>query len=250
MLPAVSPVKQALCALRSLVFYAGYAVSVVGHSTLTLVAGSLMSYPRRYRLLMGWNRFAIWWLRLVCGIRYEAHGLETLTGRPCVVVSNHQSSWETIFLPALFPQLCTLLKRELLRIPFFGWGLSMMRPIAIDRDNPRAALRQMLEQGNERLQQGCSVLIFPEGTRKDHGEKLRFARGAAQLAIRAGVDLVCVAHDAGLCWPPRRFTKYPGTVRLAVSPPFSSSTAEAGELTRQAEAWILARLAEFDAARA
>ena len=132
-------------------FYLGYGASVIAYGALMLLLAPLLDYPQRYRLLMVWNRFALRWLRLVCGIRHRISGLENLPATACVVVSNHQSSWETIFLATLFPQLCILLKRELLRIPFFGWALAMMRPIAIDRDNPRAALKQVVEDGAEGL---------------------------------------------------------------------------------------------------
>lgn len=234
-----------LASVRSLVFYAGYAVSVCVHSVVMLVVAPFIDYPRRYNLLIAWNRFAVRWARIACGIRYEVQGLENLPSHGCVVVANHQSSWETIFLATLFPQVCILLKRELLAIPFFGWALRLLRPIAIDRDNPRAALKQLVEQGAARLGQGNSVLVFPEGTRVEAGQAIRFTRGAAQLAIRAGADILCVAHDAGKCWPGRRLLKIPGTINVAISAPLSSEGAEAAALTREAQAWIEARLAEF-----
>ncbi len=231
--------------LRSLVFYAVYGVSVVVWGAFMLLAAPMLDYPARYRLLMVWNRFAIRWIALACGVRYRIEGLPNLPSHGCVVIANHQSSWETIFLATLFPQLCILLKRELLRIPFFGWALGMLRPIAIDRGNPRAALKQVVEEGAERLASDCSVLIFPEGTRVDAGAPLRFSRSAAQLAIRAGVEIVCVAHDAGKCWPARRFLKIPGEINVAISAPMPSTGSDAGNLTRQAQDWIQQRLDEF-----
>lgn len=245
MLPERRGTSRAIDAVRSVLFYGGYGLSVCVYSMVMLLLAPVLPYPRRYRLLVGWNRFAIAWARIACGIRYRVEGMENLTGRACVVVSNHQSSWETIFLATLFPQLCVLLKRELLSIPFFGWALRLMRPIAIDRDNPRAALKQLVEEGAVRLGQGNSVLVFPEGTRVEAGQALRFTRGAAQLAIRAGVDVLCVAHDAGKCWPGRKLVKHPGLVNVAVSAPFTSAGAEAGQLTRETQAWVEARLAEF-----
>jgi len=233
--------------LRSTVFYVGYGLSVLFHSLFMLLVSPFVEYPRRYRLLIAWNRFAVRWARWVCGIQYRVSGMENLPSGACVVVANHQSSWETLFLATLFPQLCILLKRELLSIPFFGWALRLLRPIAIDRDNPRAALKQLVEQGAARIALGNSVLVFPQGTRVDQGEALRFTRGAAQLAIRAGADIVCVAHDAGKCWPGRKLMKRPGIVHVAISPPFSSNGAEAAALTRETQAWVEARLAEFAA---
>lgn len=238
-------IARAVHAFRSLVFYSGYGFSVMVWGALMVAAAPWLGYPARYRMLLVWNRFAIWWVRAACGVRYRIEGLENLPTHGCVVVSNHQSAWETIFLATLFPQLCILLKRELLKIPFFGWALALMRPIAIDRSNPRAALKQVVEQGAERLAQNCSVLIFPEGTRVDTGQALRFSRSAAQLAIRAGAEIVCVAHDAGKCWPPRRFSKTPGVINVVIGPPMPSAGTDAGRLTQAAQAWIEARLAEF-----
>lgn len=241
--------ELALAFLRSVLFYLVYAVSVCLHSVVMLVVSPFIDYPRRYNLLIAWNRFAVRWARIACGIRYTVSGLDNLPTRGCVVVANHQSSWETLFLATLFPQVCILLKRELLSIPFFGWALRLLRPIAIDRDNPRAALKQLVEQGAARLGQGNSVLVFPEGTRVESGQAIRFTRGAAQLAIRAGADILCVAHDAGKCWPGRRLLKFPGTINVAISAPLPSEGAEAGALTREAQAWIETRLTEFTAAR-
>jgi 1-acyl-sn-glycerol-3-phosphate acyltransferase len=241
-----SGVGRCADALRSLVFYAGYALSVVLYSAAMLLIAPFLEYPQRYRLLMGWNRFAVQWARIVCGVRYQLRGAENLPRHACVIVSNHQSAWETIFLATLFPQVCILLKRELLAIPFFGWALRLLRPIAIDRDNPRTALKQLAEQGAARLSMGNSVLIFPEGTRAGRGAGiLRFSRGAAQLSIHAGVDLVCVAHDAGKCWPAGRFSKSPGVVQVAISPPLRIEGANAHTLTEAAQAWITAQLEAF-----
>jgi 1-acyl-sn-glycerol-3-phosphate acyltransferase len=243
---ARGPIARCGDVLRTVVFYLGYSVSVVLYSLGMLLAAPLLEYPQRYRLLMGWNRFAVFWVRVACGVRYRLHGQENLPQRACVIVANHQSAWETIFLATLFPQVCILLKKELLAIPFFGWALRLLRPIAIDRGNPRTALRQLAEQGAARLATGNSVLIFPEGTRSGQGgTTLRFSRGAAQLAINAGVDLVCVAHDAGKCWPAGRFAKTPGLIEVAISPPLASDGISAASLTESAQAWIEARLAEF-----
>ncbi len=237
---------QAWQVLRSLVFYTGYGASVVAWGLFMMAVAPWLDYPARYRLLTVWNRFAIRWVQLACGVRYRIHGVENLPAHGCVVIANHQSSWETIFLATLFPQLSILLKRELLKIPFFGWSLALMRPIAIDRSNPRAALKQVVEQGAERLAQNCSVLIFPEGTRVETGQRLRFSRSAAQLAIRAGVEIVCVAHDAGKCWPARRLTKTPGVINVVISTPMASIDSDAGKLMHAAQEWIEARLAEFE----
>jgi len=237
---------SALNTLRAIIFYIVYAASVVVHSTLMLCVAAFMPYPKRYRLLMLWNRFAVQWVRVACGVRFSVDGIDNLPAHPVIVISNHQSAWETVYLPTRFPQLCTLLKRELLRIPFFGWGLALMRPIAIDRDNPREALKQMMSKATRRLEDGCSVLIFPEGTRVLPGTKLRFARGAGQLAANTGAQFVCVAHNAGKYWPIKQLAKKPGTIRVAISPPFDSTGLSAAAITSLAQNWIQSKLDEFE----
>lgn len=241
----MSALGEALNRLRSFVFYCGYALSVVCYAPCVLALAPFASPRGRYRLIVAWNRFAIAWVRLACGVRYRVSGLEQLPAHACVVVANHQSSWETLFLATLFPQLCIILKRELLAIPLFGWAARLLDPIAIDRDNPRAALKQLVEQGSARLADGTSVLVFPEGTRVDQGATVRFSRGAAQLAIRGGVELVCIAHDAGKYWPGRHFTKRPGEIQVRIGAPLPSTECDAGSLTRAAQEWIEAQLRDF-----
>lgn len=236
---------RTLLFFRSLLFYTGYALSVIVWGAVMLGIAPWLDTQGRFRLAMVWNRFTLFWLALCCGIRHRVEGLENLPSDGCVVVANHQSSWETLFLTSLFPRLCVLLKRELLRIPFFGWALKLLQPIAIDRDNPRMALKQVFEAGTDRISNGCSVLVFPQGTRVDVGEPLRFSRSAAQLAIRSGVKIVCVAHDAGKCWPAHRLLKLPGTINVRVSLPLSSDDRDAARLTSEAQAWIQAQLDQF-----
>jgi 1-acyl-sn-glycerol-3-phosphate acyltransferase len=161
------------------------------------------------------------------------------------VLSKHNSQWETFYLQLLFQPLATIMKRELLNIPAFGWGLRLLNPIAIDRGNPRDAMRQMLDQGSDRLGEGLSVLVFPEGTRTPEGIEPRYARGGAALAIRAGVPMVPVAHNAGMFWPPHRLWKYPGTIQVSIGPAINAGGSSAKELTEQAREWIEGEVARI-----
>jgi len=136
-----------------------------------------------------------------------------------------------------------VLKRELLRIPFFGWGLALLAPIAIDRAAGRAALREMAEQGRDRVSRGFSVVIFPEGTRKAPGETAEFFIGGAWLACQLGVPVVPVAHDAGRCWPREALWKSPGTIHVVIGPAIATAGRSASAVNAEAKAWI-------DAARA
>lgn len=192
----------------------------------------------RYSVIRQWPRFFVWWLKVVCGVKYEIRGLENIPDTPTIVLSKHQSTWETFALTMLFRPQVWVLKKELLKVPFFGWGLAMLDPIAIDRSAGKTAMDQVFEQGAERLSRGCWVVIFPEGTRIPAGTRKRYKLGGARLAVEAGVPVVPVAHNAGDFWPRRRFLKTPGTVTLTIGKPLSPEGLTPAELMKQVEDWI------------
>lgn len=227
-----------LMGLRSTIFYIGYAATLIPHASLCLLLTWALPLHSRYRLATLWNRFVIWWLRVTCGIDYRVTGLENVPSVPFVMLSNHQSPWETLFLYARFQPICAILKRELLWIPFFGWALALLRPIAIDRSKGRSARTSLLTEGPKRLQAGLSVLVFPEGTRIEVGQEKKFLTGGADLAIKAEALVVPVAHNAGLFWPARKFRKSPGTVDVVIGKPIPAAGREARELTEEVQAWI------------
>lgn len=223
--------------LRSLLFAAIQAVFTVVFGLLALLAWPL---PRlaRYRVITLWGRFVIWLARVLLGIRYRVEGLEHLPSGPAVILAKHQSAWETIAFQQIFPPLSFVLKRNLLYIPFFGWGLALFSPIAIDRAAGREALRQIEEQGRRRLQQGFWVLIFPEGTRMPPGEQGKYQIGGAWLAAKAGAPVVPVAHNAGEVWPKNALLKRPGTITVRIGPPIASAGRKPAEVLAETEAWI------------
>lgn len=232
---------------RGVVHLGGLALLTVLYTPLAVM---LLPAPGRWRhgFVAHWNRQQLRWLRLSCGIRVRVEGREHLPPGPVVVLANHQSPFETFAVPALFGRPVTfVLKRELLRVPLFGWGLRLMDPIAIDRSAPRAALHAMLRQGAEVLGAGISVVIFPEGTRVPPGQTRPYRAGGAALARRAGVPVVPLAHDAGRCWPASGLVRRPGTVCLRFGPPLDAD-AEAEALTAQARAWIEAACAALSRA--
>jgi len=199
--------------------------------------------PHRWRFLIvsGWARFSLACLRLFCGVRIVVEGREHIPAGPAVIACKHQSTLETLALQGIFPAHAWVLKRELLFIPFFGWGLAALEPIAIERSAQRRALKQVLEQGLDRLRRGIWVLIFPEGTRMPPGVAGRYAQSAAALALRAGCPLVPVAHNAGLCWPRQGWLRHAGTVTFRIGPPIEPRGRSAAELTAAIEAWIEAQ---------
>jgi len=223
--------------VRSAIFFAGMAVSAILFCPV-----ALLSWPvppvSRMRIIGLWARFVCWWLAVTCGLRHQVEGLEHLPATPGVILSKHQSAWETIMFQVIFPPQTWALKREALWLPFFGWGLAATSPIAIDRSTPVRALDRLLRQGREKLAEGRWVVIFPEGTRMTPSEQGAFHPGGAMLAVKAGVDVLPVAHDAGLYWARRGFLKKPGVIRVRVGPPVRTEGKKARAVNDEAKAWI------------
>lgn len=216
---------------------------------------SLLTFPLplhgRYRVISCWARLMIKAAEVICGIRYRVIGADRIPRKPCIIVSNHQSSWETFVFQLIFPPQVWVIKRELLWIPFFGWGLAMLAPIAIDRSSGTRALRQTFEQGSDRLQRGFCIVIFPEGTRVAPGEVRSFQSGGAWLASKTGAPVVPVAHDAGVCWPRNAWLKRPGLVTVSVGEPIAPQNLKVSELNERVENWIraeLPRLSQYERA--
>lgn len=227
--------------VRSLIFLL---LQIVITPLFTLVA--LLSFPlhpiTRYRLISGWALTMLWLLRIVCGVRMEVRGAENIPEQPCILLCKHQSAWETIALQKVFPPQVWVLKRELLRLPFFGWGLAMTSPIAIDRSDGKAAVKQLLKQGKDRLKMGFCVVIFPEGTRIPYGQRGKYKIGGALLAASSGALAVPVAHNAGRLWGRHSFFKHPGTITMSIGQPIDPSGLKADEINRRAEEWIEAEV--------
>lgn len=231
----------------SLLFYLGYFFSLgfIG-GPLALLAW-LLPVHQRFKLLNLHSRFIIFWLGVTCGLRYRIEGVETLPDGPFVMVANHQSEWETLYLQTLKPPTCTVLKKELLRLPVFGWGLRLLKPIPLDRSQPAKMIRILLKVGAERLQEKISVLIFPEGTRVAPGAYKPFSKSAAMIACRSGVPLIPAAHNAGEHWSSKSWIKYSGELTLRLGPAIPTEGRKADEVTAEAQEWIEKQLAEISA---
>jgi 1-acyl-sn-glycerol-3-phosphate acyltransferase len=223
--------------LRSLLFTAALLVITPPYALLALATFPLPPLVR-YRVISGWSRTALFLARRLLGIDWKVEGHENLPACPAVILSQHQSAWETIAFQCIFPPQVYILKRELLWIPFFGWGLALMSPIAIDRSRGFAALRNIARRGRERLEQGFWVVIFPEGTRVAPGERRAYHLGGAWLAAASGAPIVPVAHNAGRVWPRNAFIKRPGTVTVRIGPPIESRDRDPKMLNALAETWI------------
>ena len=223
-------VRSSLFALALILVTPPYALLALATCVLPRMA--------RYRVISGWSRLVIVLARLILRIRWRVEGRENLPQRPAVILAKHQSAWETMAFQLIFPPQVHVLKRELLWIPFFGWGLALMTPIAIDRRRGLAALRAMAKKGAQRLSQGFWVVVFPEGTRVPPGERRAYQPGGAWLAAAANAPVVPVAHNAGLLWPRNAFLKRPGTVTVRIGPAIEPADRDPATINRLAEKWI------------
>ena len=220
-------------------------------TSTTLVAAILvvlmfpLSLESRRSFVNAYVRFILRWLRITCKLDYELQGLENIPPDTCIVFSKHQSTWETYALQIIFPAQIWVAKRELLWIPFFGWGLALMKPIALNRGSGRAAVEQLVRQGTERLAEGLWVILFPEGTRVPPGKSGRYKIGGAVLAERSGYPVIPVAHNAGEYWPRRSFIKYPGTIQVRIGPAISPAGKTAQEILQESSSWIESKMTEI-----
>jgi 1-acyl-sn-glycerol-3-phosphate acyltransferase len=235
--------------LRSLVFVLFHVLTAIVFSLLGVLLWPL-PFKWRYKAVSRWAVLNLWLLEKICCVRYEVEGRENISDQASVILCKHQSSWETLALQALFPPQVWVLKRELLWIPFFGWGLASLKPIAIDRAAGRQALNQIIAQGKKRLSAGYWVVVFPEGTRIPSGKMGRFGVGGAKLAVEAGVPITPVAHDAGKVWPRNSFIKYPGVIKLVIGPAISSQNKTAVELNQIVHQWMTNKMVALEGQQA
>ncbi len=232
--------------IRSLIFSFYSLIAIVIYSTLVMCSFVL---PLRYRfaIIHSFVRLTLFMLKKICHIDYCIEGLHHLPkDRNGIVLSKHQSTWETYFLPLLLHDPAIILKRELLWIPFFGWGLAAAQPIAIDRNNKQSAMQQILKQGKKCLAAKRWILIFPEGTRVASGSVGHYKIGGARLAVATGYPILPIAHNAGRFWPRRRFIKQPGTVHVVIGPLIESTDKKPDILLSLAKDWIEETMRRID----
>nr|VFK52707.1 MAG: 1-acyl-sn-glycerol-3-phosphate acyltransferase [Candidatus Kentron sp. TUN]VFK53290.1 MAG: 1-acyl-sn-glycerol-3-phosphate acyltransferase [Candidatus Kentron sp. TUN] len=226
-----------LLVFRSAGFGLAQTVSMMVFGVLSLFTLPF-SFPIRHRFVTFWVRFNLWCLAKICSLEYQVEGKENITATVGVVLSKHESAWETLALQAVFQPQVWVLKRELLWIPFLGWGLAVLNPIFIDRSAAGRALRKVVQQGHRHLKAGIWVVIFPEGTRVLPGENKQYLGGGAMLAKRAECSVIPVAHNAADFWGRRSFIKKPGKIRMVIGPAIESENRSATEINTLAERWI------------
>ena len=230
--------------LRSFTFWIVFAFLILVFATLLLLSFPL-PLEKRFVFTQTWSKLVLWWLRVTCKLRHEVKGEENIPETPGIVFSKHQSTWETTALNLWFTPQSWVIKRELLWIPVFGWGASMMHPIALNRGAGRKAVDQLLEKGREHLEKGRWIIVFPEGTRIAPGVTGRYRIGGARLAERTGYPITPVAHNAGEYWPRRGFIKLPGVIQVRIGPPIETNNKSAPDILAEAEQWIETEMAKI-----
>ena len=234
-----------LVRFRSLLYIVLYSLAGISHGLLCLLVFPFLSFPQRYAFANIWTRVSMWLLKVINGISVEITGLDNIPdGEPLVVLANHQSQWETFYLLLVVVPQATLLKQELLKIPFFGWALARLKPIPIDRKKPTQALKTVLRKGSEYLAEGISVVIYPEGTRQAPGTLGTFSTGGAMLACRANVRVLPIVHNSGNCWPARSMLRVPGTIQMIIGPPIETAGKTPKQVNQEAADWIRANYPE------
>lgn len=227
--------------IRSLIF----SITMFFSTFMVAVVASLLVFSpfhTRSKYIRPYAQFNTWALRVICGVRYEVIGRENIPNETFIIFSNHQSTWETFVLQLIFPPLTFVIKKELLYVPFFGWALALLKPISIKRSSGRIALKQLIEQGIERLKENIIVVIFPEGTRISPNTKVEYKKGGGILAEKSGYPVVPVAHNAGYYWPRRGFMKKQGLVTIHVGKAIPTQGRKAKDITDDAEAFITSHI--------
>jgi 1-acyl-sn-glycerol-3-phosphate acyltransferase len=223
--------------LRSVLFLLG-AVAVTSIYGLAVPASRVFGRRAPFATARSYTTVMLRWVELSCGIRYEVHGWENVPKGPAIIMAKHQSAWETLFIESRFPDQCWIVKRELLWLPFVGWGLMAIRCLAIDRSSGSTAREQIVQQGAQRLKEGLWVTIFPEGTRIAPGKRGRYGIGGALLGTRTGAPILPIAHNAGEFWGRYAFKKRAGVVKVVIGPVIETAGRDVLSVNNQVEAWI------------
>ena len=236
--------------IRSLLFYL-YLVSVTSIAAfICILITPITSVAQRYSIVRFWSYLNLQMLELICKIQYQVLGMEHIQecgSQPMILLSKHQSAWETIVYPYIFPKtLCFVSKRELLWLPFFGWALASLKMITINRGDREVARAAVAVQGRERLAQGQWIAIFPEGTRTPVGSYRPYRKGGFRLALATGTDIIPVAQNAGNVWPRNSFLKYPGMVTVSIGHAISVQDKSEEQIQAEVEAWIEGEMQRID----
>lgn len=243
--------KTLIAFIRSLLWYAWATAGIIPLALLLLVSAPFTSWRWLYQVANWWGLMSIYGLKWICGVRWRLTGLENLPVQQSktILLSKHQSTWETLAYLALSPKpLCFVYKKELHAIPFFGWSMAAMRMIHIDRSQRAQAFKKVVKQGQRVMAQNRWVIMFPEGTRIPRGKIGKYKTGGTRLACETGAQIVPIAVNSSICWPKKSFIKYPGLIDVVIGKPIQSDGQTPDSLMQQVQTWIEAEMQRIDGA--
>ena len=211
--------------------------SLICVSLIIIVSSFFLSTHSAQYIGKLWVLFILHSLKAICGIGWNIKGIENIPNTPFVMAANHQSPWESFFLQTLFLPTSSIMKKEILLIPFFGWAISRLKPISINRKLKVESLKKVVEIGGERIREGYAVLVFPEGTRKKPEEGIaKFGNSCGLLASNEAVPIIPICHNSGKYWINKSFKKKNGDINVVIGKPISGSDPK--KLTEEARSWI------------
>ena len=230
---------------RSILYFVGSIISLILISFISLFL-IFSSYHTRQKFISQWAIFCIWWLKITVNIKTKVIGRENILHSPCIIISNHQSTWETLAFQTIFPPHTWVLKRELLWLPVFGWSLALLNPIIINRGDKLNAIKKVIRQGSNRLKKGISIVIYPEGTRQPYKQLGAYQNGGSAIAKKTGHSIVPVYHNAGKLWAKGSFIKKPGEITVVIGKAISNSDLKPSEVTERIRHWTLEQENKFN----
>lgn len=223
--------------IRSLIFYIVFFSSLIVFSLYILIISIWSSVSTLQKQSSNWIKFVNNSLEKICNIKLEISGIENIPNQPCIIVANHQGVWESLFIQTLIIPSTSIIKKELLYIPFFGWGLAKMQPITINRRHRLSSLKKVITEGSKKLKHGISIIIFPEGTRSDPYKGInKFNNSYLKLATDNNCQIIPICHNSGKFWVNKKFTKHPGLIKVAIGEPILPSTG--GEIANKTYTWM------------
>ncbi len=232
-----SPLYRFWLGLRSTFFWLFF-LPVTLLTAILLVFIFYAPLKIRIGLIKIWINYSLGLLRYFCGLKYRIEGLENIPNHGFILMSKHSSTWETIALQKFFGPMVWVVKRELTRIPIFGWGLMAMNAIAINRGTGRKAISQLIQESKKRMDQGRILMLFPEGTRVLPMERKPFKPGGAIVSEKTGYSVLPIAHNAGEFWPRHSWIKWPGTIRLVIGEPIEPEGRKSDQIIEEVKQWI------------
>jgi 1-acyl-sn-glycerol-3-phosphate acyltransferase len=221
---------------RSTLYFIGSTIAILFIASVTIIL-FFLPFKARYYVASRWAKFCIWWINITLNIKINVVGKENIPKQACIIISNHQSTLETLVFQTIFPEQTWVFKKELLFIPLFGWAIALLSPVVIDRGRKVAAMKKVIKHGADRLSKGIFLVVFPEGTRQPYGKLGSYQNGGAAIAKKSNNNIIPVFHDSGKCWPKGSFVKKPGIINIVIGKPINPESKTATEITDEIFKW-------------